>query len=36
MKAIVRHTYGSPAVLQPAEIPTPAPKDDEVLIKIAA
>lgn len=36
MKAIVRHTYGSPAVLQPAEIPIPTPQDDEVLIKIEA
>ncbi len=36
MKAIVRHTYGSPDVLQPAEFPTPAPQDDEVLIKVEA
>lgn len=36
MQAIVRHTYGSPDVLKPAEVPTPTPKDDEVLIKVAA
>ena len=36
MKAIVRHTYGSPDVLQPVELPTPTPKAAEVLIKIEA
>ncbi|MBK7781751.1 MAG: NAD(P)-dependent alcohol dehydrogenase [Ardenticatenia bacterium] len=36
MKAIVRYTYGSPDVLQLAEVPTPTPRDDEVLIKIEA
>ena len=28
MKAIVRHTYGSPDVLQFTEVETPTPKDD--------
>jgi NADPH:quinone reductase-like Zn-dependent oxidoreductase len=36
MKAIVRHTYGSPDVLELAEVETPTPKDDEVLIKVQA
>jgi NADPH:quinone reductase-like Zn-dependent oxidoreductase len=36
MKAIVRHTYGSPDVLELAEVPTSAPKADEVLIKVQA
>ncbi len=36
MKAIMRHTYGSPDVLELAEVPTPAPKADEVLIKVEA
>jgi NADPH:quinone reductase-like Zn-dependent oxidoreductase len=36
MKAIVRHTYGSPDVLKLAEVQTPSPKDDEVLIKVQA
>jgi NADPH:quinone reductase-like Zn-dependent oxidoreductase len=36
MKAIVRTQYGSPDVLQFAEIATPAPADDEVLIKLCA
>jgi NADPH:quinone reductase-like Zn-dependent oxidoreductase len=36
MKAIVRHTYGSPDVLKLTEIETPTPRDDEVLIKVQA
>jgi NADPH:quinone reductase-like Zn-dependent oxidoreductase len=36
MKAIVYHRYGSPDVLECEEIGKPAPKDDEVLIKVRA
>jgi len=36
MKAIVRTQYGSPDVLQFAEVATPTPADDEVLIKLCA
>src|SRR5512139_3449997 len=36
MKAIVCTKYGSPDVLQLQEVAKPAPKDDEVLIKIQA
>jgi len=36
MKAIVYTRYGSPDVLQIADVEKPAPKDDEVLIKVHA
>lgn len=36
MKAVVYHQYGTPDVLQYVDLPTPEPKDNEVLIKIHA
>ena len=36
MKAIVYHEYGSPDVLKYEDVPKPAPKDDEILIKVRA
>ncbi len=36
MKAIVRPVYGSPDVLEYADVPTPSPADDEVLIRLHA
>lgn len=36
MRAVVYDRYGSPDVLRFTEVPTPVPKDDEVLIKINA
>src|SRR5688572_33199213 len=36
MKAIVFERYGSPNVLELKEIDTPAPKDDQVLVRVQA
>jgi NADPH:quinone reductase-like Zn-dependent oxidoreductase len=36
MKAIVAHQYGGPEVLKLEDLPIPAPKDDEMLIKVVA
>ena len=36
MKAVVYHKYGSPDVLHVAEVKTPRPKDNELLIKVFA
>jgi NADPH:quinone reductase-like Zn-dependent oxidoreductase len=36
MKAAVYRRYGSPAVVSVDEVPTPAPRDDEVLVRIHA
>jgi NADPH:quinone reductase-like Zn-dependent oxidoreductase len=36
MKAIICTGYGPPEVLQPAQLPRPAPLDNEVLIRILA
>ena len=36
MKAIVYHKYGSPDVLELREVDTPAPGDEEVLIRVRA
>jgi NADPH:quinone reductase-like Zn-dependent oxidoreductase len=36
LKAITYYKYGGPEVLQLQDIPTPVPKDDEVLIKVHA
>lgn len=36
MKAIVQKQYGSPAVLSVAEVPTPQPGPDEILVRVHA
>jgi NADPH:quinone reductase-like Zn-dependent oxidoreductase len=36
MKAAVYRRYGSPGVVSVDEVPTPAPRDDEVLVRIHA
>jgi NADPH:quinone reductase-like Zn-dependent oxidoreductase len=36
MKAIVVHQYGGPEVLKYEDAPRPEPKDDEILIRVAA
>jgi NADPH:quinone reductase-like Zn-dependent oxidoreductase len=36
MKAAVRHEYGPPEILRIEEVPTPIPRDDELLIRVHA
>jgi NADPH:quinone reductase-like Zn-dependent oxidoreductase len=36
MRAVVRHRYGSPEVIEVREVPTPVPGERDVLIRVAA
>jgi len=36
MQAVVQRRYGSPDVLEPTELGTPAPREDEVLVRVHA
>jgi NADPH:quinone reductase-like Zn-dependent oxidoreductase len=36
MKAAVHHSYGPPDVMTVDEVPRPAPRDDEVLVRVHA
>jgi 2-desacetyl-2-hydroxyethyl bacteriochlorophyllide A dehydrogenase len=36
MKAVVRHSYGSPDILELQELPKPTPGDGQILIKVLA
>lgn len=36
MKALVRHRYGGPEVLQIAEVERPVPDDDQILVRVRA
>jgi NADPH:quinone reductase-like Zn-dependent oxidoreductase len=36
MKAVVIHSYGGPEVLKVEDVPPPAPREDEILIRVIA